>query len=80
MAEVIWPQSLIDLMLEMPEPECKRILEKARLLEAFPEMYPVRVSGPFRGHRWFVAGSWLVYYRVVDDKVYLRAIWPARIP
>jgi hypothetical protein len=80
MTEVIWPQNLIDHVLEMSDRERVRILEKASLLETFPEMYPVRTHGPFRGHRWFLAGPWLVYYRVVAGKVYLRAIWPARIP
>ncbi len=80
MAEVVWPQSLIDLMLEMPEPERERILKKVGRLEAFPQMYPVRATGPFRGYRWFFAGPWLVYYRVVEAKVYVRAIWPARLP
>lgn len=80
MAEVIWPQSLIDLMLEMPEPERERILERVSRLESFPEMYPVRATGPYRGHRWFLAGPWLVYYRVVEGKVHVRVIWPARIP
>ena len=36
--------------------------------------------GPFRGHRRFIAGRWLIYYRVLDDKVYLRALYPARLP
>ena len=80
MTEVIWPQNLIDVILEMPDREQTRILEKASQLETFPEMYPVRTSGPFRGHRWFLAGSWLVYYRVVEGKVYMRAICAARIP
>lgn len=80
MAEVIWPQSLIDLMLEMPEPERERILERVSRLESFPEMYPVRATGPYRGHRWFLAGLWLVYYRFAEGRVYVRAIWPARIP
>jgi len=80
MAEVVWPQSIIDFMLEMPEPEREAILQKARRLESFPEMYPVRATGPYRGCRWFLAGPWLVYYRFTEGKVYLRALWPARIP
>ena len=44
-------------------------------------MYPVRFKGRrFRRHRWFQAGNWLVYYRVVEDTIYIRGIWPARIP
>lgn len=80
MAEVVWPQSLIDLMLEMPEPEREEILSRVRRLELFPEMYPLRAAGPYRGPRWFVAGSWLVYYRFVAGTVHVRVIWPARIP
>jgi hypothetical protein len=80
MAEILWPRSLIDLMLELPDTECASILAKVQQLEAFPEMYPVRSSGPFRGHRWFLAGRWLIYYRVVEEKVFLRAIYPARLP
>lgn len=78
MAEIVWPQSLIDLMLEMPESEYRRIIERVRRLEVFPEMYPVRTTGQFKGCRWFLAGTWLVYYRYAEGKVYLRAIWPAR--
>jgi hypothetical protein len=25
-------------------------------------------------HRWFLAGNWLVYYRVVNNTVYLRGL------
>ena len=80
MAEVIWPQRLVDLVLEMPDRERDQIFQKVTALERFPEMYPVRTFGPFRGHRCFVAGPWLIYYRVVEGNVYLRALWPARIP
>lgn len=80
MAEVIWPQHLVDLVLEMPDRERDLIFRKIANLESFPEMYPVRASGPFRGLRFLVASSWLIYYRVVNDKVYLRAIYPARLP
>ena len=80
MAEAVWPQSLIDLMLEMPERDREQILSRVRRLESFPEMYPVRAKGPYRGLRWFLAGPWLVYYRFAEGKVYLGTIWPARIP
>jgi hypothetical protein len=80
MAEVVWPQSLIDHLLEMPERERAQILDKTRVLENFPEMYAVRPTGPFRGHRCFIAGQWIVYYRVIENAVYLRAIVPARTP
>jgi len=80
MAEVVWPQSLVDLVLEMPDREREQIFQKIARLEIFPEMYPVRTEGPLRGHRWFLAGPWLLYYRIVEGKIYVRALWPARIP
>jgi hypothetical protein len=80
MAEVIWPQRLVDLVLEMPDRDREQIFQKVARLEAFPEMYQVRTVGPFRGHRCVVAGRWLIYYKVIENEVYLRAIWPARIP
>jgi len=44
-------------------------------------MYPVRTKGRrFRRHRWFNVGDWLIYYWVVDNSVYIRGLWPVRIP
>lgn len=80
MAEIVWPQSILDILLELPEQERELILEKVDQLERFPHMYPVRSSGRYRRHRWFLAANWLVYYRVMGDTVYIRGLWPARIP
>jgi ParE-like toxin of type II ParDE toxin-antitoxin system len=67
-------------MAELPPDESALIFEKARALERFPRMYSVRFKGRFRRHRRFLAGDWLVFYMVVEDAVYIRALWPARIP
>lgn len=80
MAKVLWPESLVETLLELPERERALILEKVSALQRFPRMYPVRARGRFRSHRWFVARDWIVYYRVSDDTVYMRGLWPARIP
>lgn len=80
MVEVIWPQRLVDLVLEMQDRDRELIFERIAWLEIFPEIYPVRTFGRFRGHRCAVAGSWLIYYRYTEGKVFIRAIWPARIP
>ncbi len=80
MARVVWPETLLEILPELEERERNLIWERVGQLERFPRLYPVRVKGRFRGHRWFLAGRWLVYYRVVDDTLYLRALWPARIP
>lgn len=43
-------------------------------------MYRVIGKGRFRRHRRFTAGDWVVYYRAVDDDVFIRGVWPARMP
>jgi hypothetical protein len=79
--KVVWASSVGELFLELPDRDRESILERLELVELFPQMYPVRAqSKRFRRHRWFCAGEWLVYYRVVDNVVYIRGLWPARIP
>jgi hypothetical protein len=80
MADVVWPQSVLDILLELPKDERELIIEKVDQLTSFPRMYPVRASGRFRRHRWFLAANWIVYYRVTGDTVYIRGLWPAKIP
>ena len=80
MAEVLWTESVLEVLLELSEREREIILEKVSLLEQFPRMFPVRMKGRFRNHRWFLAQNWIVYYRVPDDTIYIRGLWPARIP
>jgi len=79
--EVIWTRSVWELFSELPLREREVILDHLKYLCEFPHMYPVRTKERrFRRHRWFHAGNWLVYYRVVEDTIYIRGIWPARIP
>jgi hypothetical protein len=80
MAEIVWPESILEILLDLPDRERELILEKTDQLEHFPHMYPVRASGRFRRHRWFLAAEWIVYYRVVGQNVYIRGLWPARFP
>jgi hypothetical protein len=80
MADIVWPQNVLDILLELPERDRELIIEKVDQLAMFPRMYPVRASGRFRRHRWFLAANWIVYYRVIGDTVYIRGIWPARMP
>lgn len=80
MAKIIWPDYIEELLKELDPREVSLILEKTRILRRFPRLYPVRVKGRFRRHRWILAGRWMVFYRVVDDTVYIRGLWPAKIP
>jgi len=80
-SRVFWTRTVWELFNELPERDREVILGKMQSLPLFPHMYPVRTKGRrFRRHRWFLAGEWLVYYRVVDNDVYVRGLWPARIP
>jgi hypothetical protein len=80
-SSVVWTRTVWELFMELPNRERDAVLEKVALLESFPLMYPIRIKGRrFRRYRWLVAGNWLVYYRVVDNIVYVRGLWPAQIP
>jgi hypothetical protein len=79
--KVAWTRYAWGLFNELPEQERNEILDHLKYLTLFPHTYPVRAKGRrFRRHRWFHAGNWLVYYRVAGDTVYIRGLWPARIP
>ena len=77
---IVWFQSVQALLQELSPNEQELIFEKLDFLERFPRMYPVKRRGRFPRHRWFLAGNWLVFYRVVENTVYVRGLWPARIP
>lgn len=78
--QAVWANSVWLVLQELPERESAEIVERLDLLVFFPQMYPVRGKGRFRRHRFFRAGNWLVYYKVVDEIIYIRGLWPARIP
>lgn len=40
--------------------------------------YPIRRKGDFKGCRYFVAGEWAVYYKVLRDGIWIRGLYPAR--
>jgi mRNA-degrading endonuclease RelE of RelBE toxin-antitoxin system len=81
MARVIWSDPVKVVLNSLPEKEGEAIMEKVNELERFPRMYGLWTrSRRFRRHRCFVSGNWRVFYRVVDDVVWIRGIWPARWP
>jgi plasmid stabilization system protein ParE len=79
-ARIVWADPVRDAFLDLPERERELIDRHFKLLVHFPEMYPVRMHGRFRRYRWFLAGDWLVFYRVLGNVIYVRGLWPARIP
>ena len=71
MAKVEWLEPVLELFEEeLPTKDQIEIVKRLALLEQFPDMYPLRRSGPFRGHRSFVAGNYLVFYKHVGDTVW----------
>ena len=79
-ARIVWFGEAEHVFFELPVKDREEILAKLELLQYFPRMYQVISRGRFRRHRKFCAGDWLVYYRVVENTVYIRGLWPARIP
>ena len=79
-ARVFVPRAVEDILAELAEAERETIIGKLRLLEKFPRMYPIPARCRFRRHRRFLGRDWAVYYRVVGNTVYVRGLWPARIP
>jgi hypothetical protein len=78
---IVWADPVRDLVLFLPEYDRAEILVRVEMLAYFPHMYAVRTKGRrFRRHRWFQAGNWVVYYRVAGNTVYIRGLWPSRIP
>ena len=80
MARIVWPKYVLELLDKLPLRDAELIVEKTKVLIRFPRLYPVRPKGRFRRHRWLLAGRWIVYYRVADETVFIRALWPAQIP
>ena len=78
-ARIEWFTPVYDAFMELAPQEREEILEKLELLKIFPRMYEVRTKGRYRRHRYFYSGNWLVYYRVVENTVYIRGLWPARM-
>jgi hypothetical protein len=79
-ARIVWPKYLLELLDDLPLRDAELIVEKTKILVRFPRLYPVRPKGRFRRHRWLLAGRWIVYYRVADETIFIRALWPAQIP
>lgn len=79
-AEVIWQKDVSQVLLSLPGDVQDLIFEKVEMVSRFPLMYPLRRKGRFRRHRWFLAQEWMVYYKVAGKTVYVRGIWPARLP
>lgn len=68
----------VRILVTLPLPIQIDILSKSRPLSEFPEMYPVRRRGRFRGQRFFISFEWLVYYMIQHDAVAITTIGHGR--
>lgn len=78
MPRLVWSSEAVRILATLPPPVQIDILSKSRPLAEFPEMYPVRRRGRYRGQRFFVAFEWLVYYVVQHDTVAITTIGHGR--
>jgi hypothetical protein len=78
MLEIRWAESVWELFEELLPQHQVPILKTLGILPVFPEMYPVRRTDLFAGCRYFVAGEWIIYYRVTRDAIWIRGLYPAR--
>ena len=78
MARVVWSHEALRILTTLPLPVQADVLAKSRLLSEFPEMYPARRRGRFRGQRFFIAYEWLVYYVIQEGIVAITSIGHAR--
>ena len=79
-AKVVWAKAVWEVFEELPKEETAEVVERVNLLRYFPQIYPLRTRGRFRRNRFFQAGNWLVFYKVVEGTIYIRGLWPGRIP
>jgi mRNA-degrading endonuclease RelE of RelBE toxin-antitoxin system len=79
-AAVVIPPDVQAVIEEVPPDEQDALVAKLELLERFPRMFQIRERGRFRRHRRFLVRNWVVHYRVVENTVFIRGIWPARLP
>lgn len=78
MPRVVWSSEAVRILATLPLPVQVDIVLRSRMLTEFPEMYPVRRRGRFRGQRVFIAFEWLVYYVIQGGLVAVTTIRPAR--
>ena len=78
---IAWAETVRELFLELPDRDRENILERLEVLAVFPQMYQVRARNRrFRRHRRLRVGNWHIFYKVVDNVVYIRGLWPAQVP
>lgn len=71
---VRWTETALAHLAEVPAPIGGAILRKLRLAGRFPQMFPERQRGVYRGYRWFPVQDWLVFYREAGKHIIVLGI------
>jgi plasmid stabilization system protein ParE len=75
---LVWSPEAVSILATLRPPVRNEILVRAAPLADFPEMYPIRRRGRFRGQRFFASFDWIVYYAVRRDGPVITTIGHAR--
>ena len=75
---VLWTDTALADLAEVPAATGQEILRKIRSARRFPNMYPERQRGRYRGYRWFPAGEWLVFYQATGKRLNVMGILHGR--
>lgn len=71
---VRWTETALDGLGEVSSITGEAILRKIKLASRFPNMFPERQRGRYRGYRWFPVGDWLVTYQVVGKRLIVTGV------
>lgn len=72
--KIVWTATALRHLDAVPRAPAEQILDKLETAARYPEMYPIRQRGRYRGYRWFPAGAWLVFYELVEETLAVRGI------
>jgi plasmid stabilization system protein ParE len=72
--KILWTETALRQLDGVPLVPAEQILVKIELAAQYPDMFPVRGRGRYRGYRWIAVGPWVVFYEADADAVVVRAI------
>jgi plasmid stabilization system protein ParE len=72
--KILWTETALRHLEEVPRRPAEQILARLETASQFPQMFPARQRGRYRGYHWFPAEDWLVFYSIVDESLIVRGI------
>ena len=71
---IVWTSTALGGLADVPSVVGAAILRKVKLAGKFPDMFPERQRGRYRGYRWFPVGDWLVIYQVIGRRLAIMGV------